>query len=451
MDDEGRDGPEGIHIQPIAERGMNLNEGAPAGEEGIKLEKLGHKAKFTKVLLLGFSDFSLGRGLYIAKALSHLGLDVTAITNEAIYISDTPPESQDSGVKLIKFRIPLPRNLYNSIFGRLFFYVVFTILSFPKVLITKPQLLYSRGPHPFTELICVIYKFFNKNVKIISDTTDLWPDVLRFVKVNKIVKNLLIYIGHAISMLLYSNVDAIVTLNEPMARIFSKRFKRDTYVLYGVIDLNKFKPIDRATAKNHLPENISKIVEEKFVVLYAGVMSDFQDPAVISTLADEFKNNDDVVFLTLGNGYLKCKLIETSRKRFIKNLFIFDPLPHDKMPFVYSLADVVILPPPVLSSEGVWEYFVVTLPKKFIEYAACGKPILCLTPPCVASMLCTEWKAGYHIPPNDYKKASEIIRILKEDRQHLESLGRNARRMAEELFSLSKAVGTLKEIIEKLT
>lgn len=42
--DGGRDNPEGIHIQPIAERSINRDKGPPAGEEGIELEELSHKA-----------------------------------------------------------------------------------------------------------------------------------------------------------------------------------------------------------------------------------------------------------------------------------------------------------------------------------------------------------------------------------------------------------------------
>ena len=44
--DEGRDGPEAVHIQPVAERGVNLRRRSASGRRGIELEELGHKALF---------------------------------------------------------------------------------------------------------------------------------------------------------------------------------------------------------------------------------------------------------------------------------------------------------------------------------------------------------------------------------------------------------------------
>jgi glycosyltransferase involved in cell wall biosynthesis len=90
------------------------------------------------------------------------------------------------------------------------------------------------------------------------------------------------------------------------------------------------------------------------------------------------------------------------------------------------------------------------LPKKFIEYAAIGKPILCITPLCVASNLCLKWKAGYHVEPDGVENVINVIKTFKENKTLREKLGENARKMTEKLFSVERAVETLSQVIEAL-
>jgi glycosyltransferase involved in cell wall biosynthesis len=403
------------------------------------------------VVLIQLSDFGLGRGLYLAKALSLLRSEVAIITNKPIYVSGQHPSKVmlDSNVKVIEFRIPFAKTLYSSILGRLIVYVIFGIFSFGWLLAEKsnPKMLYSRGPHPFTEIACILYKRFKRDVKIISDVTDLWPDTLEYMNFNGLLKRVLIATGHAINHLVYAEVDAIITLNEIMAKVLRYRIKRDVHVIYGSIDLDIFRPINKKDAAEALPQKFSGLVEGKFVVLYAGIMGAFQNPLIVADIAEQMQNEHlDVIFLVLGSGPMKQELQKAVRDRFLKNVLIFDAVPHELMPFVYNLADLTLLPPPVLSVPGMYEYFVLALPKKFIEYAACGKPILCFTPPCVSSELCLRWKAGYHILPKDIAKLREIIMVLKENEELRKQLGRNARRMAEEIFSTQHIANILKEI-----
>lgn len=403
----------------------------------------------TDVVLVGGSDFGLGRGLYLAKALSFLGLDVTIITHKPVYAS-TQRFSNDFNAKVVEFRIPFAKTLYGSILGRVITYIIFTVLFFKWILTENPQpeMLYSRGPHPFTEIPCILYKRFNPDVKIISDTTDLWPDTLEYIKMNHVLKRMLIIIGHLINYSLYSKVDAIVTLNEIMGKILQQRFNCDVYVIYGSIDLDKFKPIDKEDVLKGLRREISRIVDRKFVVLYAGIMSAFQNPSVVVNIAEHIQNEcRDVIFVVIGSGPLKQELQKMVQERSLSNVLILDAVPHESMPFIYNIADLTLLPPPLLSVPGMYEYFILALPKKFIEYAACGKPILCITPPCIASKLCLKWEAGYHVLPQDIGKAGNIIRALKEDKELREQLSRNARLMAKELFSTESTAAVLKKVL----
>lgn len=76
-----------------------------------------------------------------------------------------------------------------------------------------------------------------------------------------------------------------------------------------------------------------------------------------------------------------------------------------------------------------------------------GKPILCITPSCVASKLCLEWKARYHILPQDIRKTVNVIKALKENKELKEQLGKNACLLAKELFSTESTAAVLKKVL----
>ena len=393
------------------------------------------------VCLISFSDFGLGRGEYLAKAMKAMGLEVLVVTNKPVYSESFKSiRSALNKDEIDALEIPLPYLPYDDLISRFVQYILFMIFSFLILLKSRRSFdfYYSRGPQPFTEITCCILKLF-KGGKIISDVTDLWPDALEYVKMNRFLKRILILFGHTVNSLIWSKLDAIVTHNEVMAHILSRRSGRRVHVIYGVIDLERFKPISKYEAIQKLPKNIrGKIDRNYFIVLYAGLLGPFQNPEIILKLAQLING---ALFVVIGTGPLKETLIKKREKQQVNNILFLDPVPHPLMPIVYNMADTFLL------TYMATDFLKIGLPKKFIEYAACGRPIICITPECVASKLCKEWKAGYHIFPEELGNAVHIIRELKSNDILRKSLGDNARKMAESLFSIEKTKGKLRTIL----
>jgi len=396
-------------------------------------EKFDKKQKGRKsACLITFSDFGLGRGEPIARAMKDMNLEVLVVTNRPVYSrSFKPIKDSLTNYGIDALEVPLPRLPYNNIALRLVYYTLFTFLSALILLKSRRKFdfCYSRGPQPFTDISCYILKIL-KGSKIISDITDLWPDALEYVPLNIFVKRTLILFGHAVNSLIWSKIDVIVTHNELMAYILSKRSGKKTHVIYGAIDLEKFKPMQKHEAFQKLPKNIrEKLNLNSFIILYAGLLGSFQNPEIILKLAQYI---NDALFVIIGTGPLKEKLIKEKEAQKLFNVEILDNVPNSLMPFVYNIADLFLL---TYASSG---FLKIGLPKKFIEYAACGRPIVCITPECVASKLCCKWKAGYTIPPEKLEDAVHIILELKSKVNIRKSIGNNARKMAESLFSIEK-------------
>jgi len=397
--------------------------------------------------LIQFSDFGLGRGLYITHAFSSLGLDVTILTNKPVYSSNKQSQRNlDIKAKVTEVRIPFVEILHESTIGKLIVYVIFTFLSFIQLLTVKPEILYSRGPQPFTEITCLLYKKLRRKVKIISDITDLWPDALEYITLDRVIKSTLIFLGNAINEIIYSRLDMIVTHNELMAEVLRKRSQRPVYVLQGVLDLVKFRPMEKGGII--LSQQILDFVKDRFVVLYAGLLGLFQNPYILTDLAEALPKEDinDVVVLVVGNGPLKDDLERKAKEAPLHNIKFVERVPHEEMVYFYNAADVcLLLYAPI-------DFLAIGLPKKFIEYAACGKPIICVSPPCIASSLCLTHKAGFHIESST-EAISQIIKTilkLKKDANLRNTMARNSRSMAEELFSLEHGAGILETVIKEV-
>ncbi|RLE65582.1 MAG: hypothetical protein DRJ34_05810, partial [Thermoprotei archaeon] len=153
---------------------------------------------------------------------------------------------------------------------------------------------------------------------------------------------------------------------------------------------------------------------------------------------------DNILFLIAGNGPLLPSLLYKVNKYGLKNIIYLGVFPFKKMRYLYNIADLCLL------SYDCNPYVSLCLPKKFMEYAACGKPILIISPPCIVSNLCLEFGAGWHFTESNLDKATEIILALAKGKIDITHVGRRARFMAKELFSIEFAMSKLINVIRSI-
>jgi colanic acid biosynthesis glycosyl transferase WcaI len=392
------------------------------------------------VVLIQLSDFGMGRGLYLSQALG-TRFDVSAVTNRAVYgHGEDVRFEEESNVRLVQFDIPFAQALYRSVAGRLLVYGMFCFIAFTRAIKLKGQVLYSRGPHPFTEVVCVLYRVFNRDVKIISDTTDLWPDSLEYTPMNGVLKSVLIRLGTAVNRFVYRRVDAIVTHVEGEGRVLMSRYSKPTFVVPGAVDLNQFGAIGKEDALGKLDPSLKLRLDGKFVVMHAGLLGPFQQPSQIVDLAK--KLDDTFCVLVVGTGPSEVEMRRRATDLGLSNIVFMGAQPSSAMPRLYGVADAFLLTYAPISMLRLG------LPKKFIEYSASGRPIICVCLPCAASQLCLSAKAGFIVNPGDVEDLASKVFLLKADGKLRESMGRGARRLAEETFSVDAAARTLARIVD---
>lgn len=402
-----------------------------------------------KIIIIQSSDAGIGRSLYIAKALNNFNYKITLITCDPRDIIDVKKISTSNDLVDIKFIfIKIPNFLkltYYKFFGRLLIYLWFLTFSFSYFILEKPDIIYSRGPHPFTDITSILYKFFrHKKVFIISDITDLWPDAIQFIEFNPFYKQIIILFGDLVNTIMYKYIDIIVTHNEAMAKILRNKSNKDIIILEGIIDTNFFKPIQKD--KLIIPSYVKSFIYNKFTVAYVGLLGPFQDPKIILDLAINIKNDDQIRFLIIGDGPNKIELEKIASLNSLRNILFIKNVPHDEIINYYNIADVCLL------TYAQIDFLKIGLPKKFVEYAASGKPIICVSPICEASKLCTKYHMGFHIENSKERiiQTTKDIYILKNDDKLRIKMGKNSRNLAEKMFSIENGGQILKKVIDKL-
>ncbi len=203
-----------------------------------------------------------------------------------------------------------------------------------------------------------------KNAKVIYNVQDIFPYNALFsgiIKKNSIVFKILAFIQRYG----YKHSDKIITISEDM---------KDTLVADG-INGNKIEVIYNWSYQDRAYENLDLTLvdnifnKEYFNVVYAGNIGVMQNVDVLIESANIIKNEKSVWFHIIGNGVNKEKLELRAKEYGITNISFWEMQPPDLAPYIYSAADVNVIP----LVKGVYR---TAMPSKTATCLACQKPII---------------------------------------------------------------------------
>jgi len=189
---------------------------------------------------------------------------------------------------------------------------------------------------------------------------------------------------------------------------------------------------------NILPE----VLENKFIVLYAGVITKVTKVENLFYAADKLKKNqDNIAFLVIGEGEEKGRLEEFRRVNELNNLFLLPFQAASMVPYIISVADVCVVP---LSTGQIYE---TTIPTKFFDYLASNKPQIGICGGELANIINTN-KIGVTVKDGEIDKLVDTIVYLKDSPLLLKSMEKNTDPVLQ-MFSLDTLASKLKEVLKK--
>lgn len=327
--------------------------------------------------------------------------------------------------------------------GRAWGYFTFTCLAlwsglfkvrgkFDVVLVTSPPI--------FIGIIGYVLSR-SKGIPLVFEIRDLWPDGL--IDTGGIKNKLLIRYLLWLERFLYRKSKLITVLTPAFRQVLieNKNVKPGKIVYIPnaadfTIPDQLHKGFDRIKFRKEIGVN------DRFVVIYIGAhglangLHQLLDTAKL--LADT-----NVLFLLIGKGMLRNKLINEAKERSIKNVTFLDPIPKSEI-YKYTIASD--MGASVLAKN---DFYNTIYSNKTFDYMSCKKPIL-MAIGGISKKLVEEADAGVYVEPENPSDIAEKIRWYMENPGKLSEQGENGYNYAKKNFDRDNLAKSYQDALEQL-
>lgn len=362
----------------------------------------------------------------IAEYLSLKGMDVRVISTEARYneISEYNFKKREihNGVQI--FRVKVGNIDKNNFFKRshrllksslsLFFKTFKNIKKNDTVLVvTNPT---------FLILLMPIIKYI-KRISYTLLVHDIFPE--NFVAIGGIKSTSYTFkILKKIFDKAYSYSDTCISIGRDMSDVINKKTgdKGNVKFIPNWSDIEDVYPIKKNKTKLYL----QLFKEGDFVFQFAGNLGHAQGlDNIINTI--KLINNPEINFLFIGGGAKYDKIKEFSKNN--KNVKVIGYQDRKTQNDFLNACDIAI----VTLSDGMYGLGV---PSKSYNIMAAGKPLLMIGDERSEIALCIkEYNLGWVVKPDDIESLKSTIELIYNNRNKLDIIAKNARKVAEEVFS----------------
>ena len=238
----------------------------------------------------------------------------------------------------------------------------------------------------------------------------------------------------------YFKSDIIFVHSEGNAKFISKKYndntlKKKVIVLHNWIDVNGFKGVDKAVGIFRKKYGL----EDKFILLFAGVIGPSQGLDFVIDVAEKVKDYKDIVFLLVGDGMEKENLLNIVENKKLKNV-IFKPfVSQNEYPQLAKDADVGLVS---LTSKNKTP----VVPGKITGYMAASIPVLAfLNKESDGHKIISDANCGYSCFFGDTDSAVNLVIKMYENRPALKEKGLNGFNYVSANFEKSKIIDELEK------
>lgn len=279
-----------------------------------------------------------------------------------------------------------------------------------------------------------------KRVPFVFEVRDLWPESLVAVGIGNGSSPLHRALA-SIAGFLYRRSSHIVVVTpafeDHLVEHWSVPRKKISVVENGV-ETELFSPQPAIELRRELG------ADNKFVVSYIGTIGMAHGLETLITAADKLREtNPDVLFLIVGEGAEKEKIIALARRKGLANLRFVDQQPREKIPAYIGASDVCL----VLLKKT--EVFKTVIPTKMLEFMSCGRPVI-LGVEGQARAILDEARAGIAIEPENPAGLVKAILQLAANRDAARIMGENGRAFIVRKFSRRHTAEKYVRVLERL-
>lgn len=400
---------------------------------------------------LGKDDPGGSRFNQFVKYWEELGHEITVVAGTVHYATGQKEEkyrgkwvvkeSYSENVKVVRTYVSEAYN--KSFIGRLWGYFSFTFSSLYAILfhVQKHDAIIVTSPPLFVGITGVLAKWL-KRTPMVFEIRDLWPESA--IDTGVLSNKLIIKVAYLVEKLSYRFADKINVLTPAFKEaLISKKGIKEEKICFipNGADLDIFQPGQKI---NWVREKYN--LQDKFVVTYMGAHGVANQLESLLDVAKEFRPDEDVVIVLIGDGMRKKELVQKVQDENISNVLFIDSQPKHTIPDFCNASDICTA---VLKKVDT---FKTVYPNKVFDYMSCAKPIL-LGIDGVARELVEECESGYYVDPEDPEAFAAKIRELKMNTELMRTLGENGLVFVRKHFSrealAKKYIDELEKVVRK--
>jgi len=385
------------------------------------------------------------RSYEMARQLIERGHTVTMVcARQGRQALDLPGKPQDKvrqgeidGIRVIQFNLEYSN--YLSLPQRAWIFLLFAMRSVGLSLRLNYDLVFATST-PLTAGIPGIFARILRGKPFVFEVRDLWPEL---PKAMGVVKNPLVLAGmSALEWLSYRAASACIALAPGIEKGIARRSpkNRAIAVIPNGCDLDLFRPGRRDNL------DLPGIRPTDCVAVFTGAhgMANGLDAVLDAAHVLLRRGRRDIVLAFIGDGKLKPRLVARAEKEGLTNCLFLDPMPKNKLNQVVSCCDVGMM---IL--DDVPAFYYGTSPNKFFDYISSGLPVLNNYPGWLAELI-GEHRCGIAVPPRNPEAFADALCELADNPDLRREYGRNARLLAEQMFSRDRLANQFVDWLEKV-
>jgi glycosyltransferase involved in cell wall biosynthesis len=361
-----------------------------------------------------------------AKEIVRRGHQVTIITSK---IGEEAEQEIIDGIKVIRVKA---LNFFENHFG-----VPYPIF-YPKLLlrlkeeIKDSDLINTHGIVWMQSFFgAIISRIFQKPIVLNQHNTyiNYKNPILRLIE--KIADN-------TIGRYTLNSADHIVAVSEETKKYVLSIAKKlnNISILYNGVNFKRFKPI----RNKKIVRKKFKINPEVFICLTIRRITFKNGIDTFLQVAKFFnKKREDILFVLGGKGPDTDIVKKYIKENHLSNVKLIGFISDEELPYYYALSDIFILPSK--TGEG--------FPMVVIEAFASGLPVIGTNTGGQIEVIRDD-QTGFIVEPNEPKQIAKKIEYLYENKELLEEMSKNCRKLIEKEFSWGKNVDKLLSVYQEV-
>ena len=301
----------------------------------------------------------------------------------------------------------------------------------------KHDVVIAYSPPITIGLVCSILKILWK-AKTILNVQDPYPETA--VKLGLIRNKIFIKIFEYLSLHIYKTMDFITVHSHGNKNIICRYIpgeENKVVIVYNWVDTQKLRPLKK------LNEYRRKFGDDKFIVLYAGIMSVAQDLVTIIEAAKILSQHENILFVLAGDGTAKPRIKYLVQSYNLKNVIFLPFQPYDKYPLLIAASDICLVPLVRTELKSI-------IPKKLLDIMACARPVIALGPKnSEVREIILKSECGIYLESGKPKALAETILYLYSKPDITKKMSINGRIFAVKNFDKRASITKYIELIDK--